>query len=454
MTAYRNSNGEEVTLGAQLGGGGEGTVYAVIGWPEQAAKIWKSFSAERGEKIKIMVQNRPHAPQVGVGGGLFVKTGVPHSSFAWPDEALYGDGGKVAGFLMPKIDSRSFHKIFDYYNPQERQRMERARKQNYQRQDFLLLARNLSNAVARIHQAGYVIGDINESNIFANDSGQITIVDCDSMQVNDPISGKTYLCRVGTDAYIPPRLLQGGKSFADEKRSSNDDCFGLSVVIFQLLMQGTHPYQIAADEGGNTSNKTRFGSFPYRDNDRESTTSREYKTRWRAMEPALRRLFRDAFAPDYESSRPSAEEWATVLDSVINPRQGNTGRADNRQHTEELNRQLAHTRNDLQSKDVELQQTRQQLQAANRKLDSTNFRLRDALGVKDTIESDLKAEQKAHRKTRDQLEDEKQKHGKQERKAEQQEREADRRRLFWMLPILAGASAIVGAGVTAILFLL
>lgn len=554
MTTYRDGKNEIVTLGRpverggrSVGQGGEGTVHEVPNRPEQVAKIWHSSGlvvpangalAETGEKIKIMAQSRPALP-VGVGGGLFVK---PHNPFAWPEEVLYDSSGeKVVGFLMPKIDLGSFHEIFHYYIPEWRQEMERARNGPFRRQDFLSLARNLAEAVDRIHQAGYVIGDINDKNVLANDSGQIIIIDCDSMQVKDPHTGKTYLCRVMRPEYTRPGLR------TTVERTTNDDCFGLAVLIFKLLMQGVHPYQISINKP-KTKDKIRDGNFPYRDNTRiqksVSQIRQQYQIDWQSMEPGLRRCFRDAFASDYKSSRPSAMEWATALDCVINPSHVNAGRAHNRQDIEELKRQLEsarstlgdkdteleqmrqrlqdaqesagdmlrkagndladekskrenaesnleRTRNDLASKNTKLLQMKQQLHAANQELETTNSRLGDALGAKAIIDRNLEAEQKNHRKTHEQLQEENQKcrnlehqlgttrhdlnntkrklssalrageisaqnliSERQEKKAEQKERKADRRRLFWMLPTLAGASAIVGAGITAILFLL
>ena len=530
MTTYRNEKKEIVTLGCPVGQGGEGTVHEVPNRPEQVAKIWKSAGPdEAGEKIKIMAQNRPALPN-GVGGGLFVK---PHNPFAWPEEVLYDSSGeKVVGFLMPKIDLGSFHEILRYHNPQEREEMERARNSPFQRQDFLLLARNLAEAVALIHQAGYVIGDINDKNVLANDGGQIIIIDCDSMQVKDPHTDKTYLCRVMRAEYTRPWLQ------TNVERTTNDDCFGLAVLIFKLLMQGKHPYQISSSKR-EPKDKIKDGKFPYRDTNArrpksDSRTHQQYRADWQSMESSLRRCFRDAFASDYKSSRPTAAEWATALDRVINPGQGNAGHTGSQQHTEELKRQLESARSTLGDKDTELEQMRQRLQdaqesagdmlrkagndladekskrenaesnlertrndlaskntelqymlqEANQKLTSTNSQLRHAQGEKATIDRKLKDEQKELRKMRAQLQDEKQGHINiknwltmidrelddtkkkfhdvsedradlaQNLLSEQQERKSDRRRLFWMLPTLAGASAIVGAGITAILFLL
>ena len=244
MVTYRNSKNEMVRLGSKLGGGGEGNVYSIDGNAEQAAKIWESLhsaspatqgASVMSEKIKIMMRNRPTIPEHS-SGGLFIK---PHTPFAWPEEALYGSDGEIAGYLMPRIDLSSFRDIFRYYIPKERQELEQARGSEYRRQDFLVMARNLSEAFYRIHQAGYVISDVNDKNVLANDQAQVVIIDCDSMQVTNPDTSETYLCTVGRPEYTSPRLPLG------TERTTNDDCFGLAVLIFKLLMRGLHPYSIS-----------------------------------------------------------------------------------------------------------------------------------------------------------------------------------------------------------------
>ncbi|OIP71251.1 MAG: hypothetical protein AUK48_12680 [Oscillatoriales cyanobacterium CG2_30_44_21] len=99
-------------------------------------------------------------------------------------------------------------------------------------------ARKLARAVRSVHSRGYVIGDVNESNVLVADDAIVTLVDTDSFQVND---GTTiYRCTVGKPEYTPPELQ--GMSFRDVDRSVQHDLFGLGVLIYQLLMEGTHPF--------------------------------------------------------------------------------------------------------------------------------------------------------------------------------------------------------------------
>ena len=52
---------------------------------------------------------------------------------------------------------------------------------------LLRIARNLAISLHALHHAGYVVGDLNESNILvARSNTFVTLIDCDSMQVHDP----------------------------------------------------------------------------------------------------------------------------------------------------------------------------------------------------------------------------------------------------------------------------
>ena len=342
MTVYRNSRNENVSLSDEVGGRGEGKVYTVSGNFGYVAKIWNLPNSEAAAKIEIMIRNRPPVPDGG--GSLFVK---PHIPFAWPEDALYGPDGKIAGYLMPRIDLSSFRDIFRYYVPKERQELEQTRGAEYRRQDFLLMARNLAEAVGYVHQAGYVIGDINETNMLASDKADVVIIDCDSMQVQNPVTDETYLCVVGRPDYTPPGLTPGAE------RTTNDDCFGLAVLVFKLLMQGEHPYKISSTKT-ETRDKIRLGEFPYRDNKRRITDAmRRYRENWQSMEPNLRRYFRDAFAPDYKSSRPSAGELVEELNRVIDP--SSTGISVTASpRLQEANRQLEYERQERSKRELGL----------------------------------------------------------------------------------------------------
>src|SRR5205823_523526 len=100
--------------------------------------------------------------------------------------------------------------IFEFYNPKSRLQLCPLFHFGY----LLHTTRNLCAAVHAIHERGYVIGDLNESNILVNNQALITVVDTDSFQV--PGLGGTFRCPVGKPEYTPPELK--GVNFADADR--------------------------------------------------------------------------------------------------------------------------------------------------------------------------------------------------------------------------------------------
>lgn len=99
-------------------------------------------------------------------------------------------------------------------------------------------ALNTARAVASVHKAGCVIGDINHSGVLISDEAKVALIDADSFQVTD--GSRRHLCRVGVPEYTPPELQ--GINLGNVARTTNHDAFGLAVVVFQLLAMGRHPF--------------------------------------------------------------------------------------------------------------------------------------------------------------------------------------------------------------------
>ncbi|MCL1492173.1 MAG: protein kinase [Pseudanabaena sp. Salubria-1] len=212
-----------IFLKSPIGSGGEANIYTVRIRPELVAKVYHQPHGDYARKLAFMIANPPVDPLASSG----------RVSIAWATE-LVTDLGLVVGFLMPKLDTSKAKPIFQYYNPSER----RKESPTFSYVSLLWTARNLARAVRSVHSRGYVIGDVNESNVLVADDAIVTLVDTDSFQVNDGTT--VYRCTVGKPEYTPPELQ--GVSFRDVDRSVEHDLFGLGVLIYQLLMEGTHPF--------------------------------------------------------------------------------------------------------------------------------------------------------------------------------------------------------------------
>ena len=253
MRLQRFSNGQWLTLPAtaEIARAGEGCLYTVSQAPPVVAKIYHHPSQARAQKLHVMLTHPPIDPMRQQG----------HPTFAWPVDLPLSDRGHVVGFLMPWVAGT---RLIDVYHPKTR-----LQSFPWVNPRFLLrTTRNLASMVEALHQRGYVVGDVNESNILVHTASQtsalVTLVDTDSLQVPDPRHGMVHRCIVGKPEFTPPELH--GKRFEHIDRSPLHDRFGLAVLLFQLLMEGVHPFSgrwIASGEPLPLAERIKAGYFPH-----------------------------------------------------------------------------------------------------------------------------------------------------------------------------------------------
>ncbi|MBF2066709.1 MAG: tetratricopeptide repeat protein [Calothrix sp. C42_A2020_038] len=300
-----NQQNLTINLTVSLGRGGEACIYTVPTDAELVAKVYHKPTEEHHSKLSVMLAYPPENPTACLG----------HISIAWPQELIYsGDGSnRIIGFLMPRI--RGMRPIIDFYNP-------RTRRQHcplFSYQYLLRTARNLAAAFAALHARGYCVGDVNESNILVSDTALVTLVDTDSFQVRNPDNNTVYRCPVGKPEFTPPELQN--KTFAECDRIAAHDLFGLGVLIFQLLMEGTHPFSgIYQGVGEPPTYEARIakGHFTYSQRTRVPYIPTPIAPPWEMLHPALQELFRRCFEEGYHNPliRPSAATWLLTLAEV------------------------------------------------------------------------------------------------------------------------------------------
>ncbi len=299
LTALHDDHGRRVSLGAELGRGGEATVYSVEGQPELVAKIYHhSAGAEKTQKLSQMVKLRSE-PLLALS--------------AWPVGTLFMAGRQsMAGFLMKNV--ARFKDIHLLYNPKSRTR-EFPPKANWR---FLVhTASNVARAFAAIHDHGYVIGDVNQSNVRVSpETAIVNLVDCDSFQIS--ANGKVYPCEVGVPLYTPPELQN--MEFREVLRTPNHDNFGLAVLIFHLLFMGRHPF---------AGKFLGWGEMPIEQAIAEQRFAFARDTQRTQMLPPpacitlahlpeeIGDLFTSAFGSDGAgSARPDGRQWIIELDAL------------------------------------------------------------------------------------------------------------------------------------------
>ncbi|MFN7946463.1 MAG: hypothetical protein U0Z53_14025 [Blastocatellia bacterium] len=290
---FHTSHAGQIRLGQRIGGGGEGEVYDVAGRDDLVAKVYhEPPQPEKAEKLIVLAR---------LGSERLFRLS------AWPVDVLREQpDGQVVGFSMKKIgDAEEVHTL---HSPKSR-----LLKFPDASWAFLIhVAANIARAVAVMHEHGFVIGDVNPKNILVTRRATIHLLDCDSFQVAE--NGRTFRCEGGFAEYTPPELQ--GVAFREVDRTQMHDCFGLAVVIFQLLFMGRHPF---------SGRYTGTGEMPLERAISERRFAWGADAAQRQMQPPpgtlslaaipdeIAELFRCAFL---SFNRPQPTEWIEMLERL------------------------------------------------------------------------------------------------------------------------------------------
>jgi formylglycine-generating enzyme required for sulfatase activity len=288
-------------LGQALAQGGEASIHVIAHRPDLVAKVYRQPTPDHAAKLAAMIARPPRDPLAGRG----------HVSIAWPVDRLLaaGDRPGFLGYVMPRVNQA--RPILEFYNPKARLQLCPGFHYGY----LLRTARNLAAAVQAVHECGYVIGDVNESNILVNNQALVTLVDTDSFQVVD--RGRVYRCPVGKPEYSAPELQ--GTRFADFDRGPEQDNFALGVVIFQLLMQGIHPFAgrfIGRGEPAGLPERIAAGHWPYAQTRKVPYSPNPHAPGFETLPPPVQELLRACFEGGHTRSalRPDAFRWRQALE--------------------------------------------------------------------------------------------------------------------------------------------
>jgi len=297
-----------IELGEKIGRGGQAEIYKTS---ESVAKIYISPLTEKEiEKLKVMVDNPPDDPMKGKG----------YVSIAWPQDLLVDNNNKVVGFIMPQISNSQG--LIQVYNPKKRI----GKRINWYH--LHIIAYNLASIVECVHKKNYVIGDIKPQNLLVNDRTIVSIVDTDSFQITNPNNEEVYFCPVITQEYAPPELLNAkeppellnAKDWKTRKRLPTEDCFGLAVIIHQLLF-GYHPFTGFSKE---TDTANEIKSIPDRISQGDWIYARkaipgELSMPLKIVHPKIEECFHNCFTVGHENYhlRPSATDWKNAISEAI-----------------------------------------------------------------------------------------------------------------------------------------
>ncbi|RCS56093.1 hypothetical protein DTL42_00480 [Bremerella cremea] len=292
---YVDVYGKPVRLGRKLGTGGEGSVFEIEGQHAYVAKIYhQPAAADKAVKLDLMVK---HAP-------------AQVASFAaWPQTTLHRQpGGPTVGLVLPRIDNA--YEIHELYSPAHR-------KSKFPNADWRFLIRvalNCSVAFEALHEAGIVVGDVNQGNLFVTSNALVRLIDCDSFQFS--AQDQLFLCPVGVGHFVPPELQS--LNLSSVTRTTNHDNFGLAVMLFHLLFMGRHPFSGRYSGQGDMPIEQAISEFrfAYGTNAARFQMAPPPNTITLAQVPRqIALLFERAFVNGSENpqARPTAAEWSQGL---------------------------------------------------------------------------------------------------------------------------------------------
>ena len=289
-----------LVTGKLIGAGGEGAVYEDRDDPTMVIKILhqQHATAERAAKLQAMCNNPPQNAH----------------ALSWPN-LVETDGGGLR-FRMPKAP-RGTGTAYRFISANERRQLPQRQQQHAYRSRVGI---KIAEAFRWLHAIHVRIGDVNPSNILVNDDSSVMLIDCDSFQIPGPPGRQPYPCVVGSPEYTAPEI----EDFRRQFRSQDSDNFALAVLLYELLSNGSHPYQgidSAPDEAvSNIRERIKGHRFAHEPREGRWRPTPGQLRNWRSLAEPVQNAFRQAFSPGASDiGRPTADAWVSILEQNPDP---------------------------------------------------------------------------------------------------------------------------------------
>lgn len=192
---------------AIIGSGGEATVFR---HGQQAVKMYLSPDPQREKKLTAMLSRTASLPDTVIA----------------PQQPVCDDRGRTIGFTMPLLET-------DYREIRDLSKKKFRKQTGITTREIAQLFLRAGRTLRAIHQAGMVVGDLNDLNLMFRDD-DVCFIDVDSFQFD------VYPCMVGTEAFIDPDLY-GYDLAARPRFKPRHDWYSFAVLLFKSLLLA-HPY--------------------------------------------------------------------------------------------------------------------------------------------------------------------------------------------------------------------
>ena len=287
----------------ELNGGKQAVVFLPPEDPSIVIKIYFKTTAQDVRRLSKMLEYARYDEWL-------TRDDRAHPELAWPiTVARDTERGEIVGYAMLCVGEPDFHPLGTFFSHRERLTYFGDASWRFP----LGIARNLSALVARLHRRGLVVSDMSDRNLVVSGDGYLTILDCDSIDFTDPVSGERFAGSLATPEYAAPELHYN----ANALKSPATDNFSLAVIVYRLLMLGIHPYQgVSRDPKRHhslISDNIRDGVCHLISPDDVTIPSTALAPD--ILPPEVRALAETAFGPGHlnPSSRPDAAAWARAL---------------------------------------------------------------------------------------------------------------------------------------------
>ena len=232
---------------------------------------------------------------------------------AWPIGIIQENGTNV-GFAMPLFDTSKFLSLDHFYD--------NILKSSVKDKNLLalpnlgLLCKNLANLMAEFHKHKIYLIDVKPQNIAVNlENNKITFLDCDGFSIRGN-NGKVFAADLISTDYIAPEVINN--KLLPSKLGEKQDLYALSVLIFQILNRGLHPFSGRTVAKGNNINtndeKAAAGLFAY---------GKELSNRIKPHKSSLHEFWPDNLRYSFDKTfidgkRLTALAWSKVFSEIEN----------------------------------------------------------------------------------------------------------------------------------------
>jgi hypothetical protein len=292
-----------------LGKGATGTVYKTTFQDKTyAAKIYHEKTSINLDKLNAMLNCAPD--------NLYLDTrGEKIPQFGWPVALLKNENNQYIGYFMPYVDAKNSFTLDHYYDKTLLKKLNSVHEEALTYK--LEIARNLCQIISDLHIHKHHFIDFKPQNIRVfKETHIVALLDCDGFSIFD--GSNRFSAELISADYIAPEAFSN--KIPPSQLGEMQDRYALATILFQLLNNGTHPFQGIIKqktiEANTNDEKSAAGLYPHGIMANQNIKPRPQSIH-NLFDHQTRVLFDRAFLSTHVNDRPSAVEWYKHFDYLL-----------------------------------------------------------------------------------------------------------------------------------------